>query len=181
MKKGVKIACASTLLTVALIGGAFLRFENLGRQSYWMDEGYTVNAVISGMQNGTDHLASILDSGSRYFCPIYCIPTQGIVSVLGSNPISFRLLAAICGVLVILGLFHANSFQRSTHCHRCDDSHRVFLLADRLVARSTVVHHAGIIFLGGSFFLLSLPQIFPRPFLESNPPPAPPLSGRGAC
>ena len=103
-----------TAAILAIIGGGFfLRFNDLGKQSYWMDEGYTVNAVISGMQNGTKNFAEILDSGDPYSCPIYCAPTKLIVRALAngrtvaetaSDAIPFRLLSVVAGLLVI-GLF----------------------------------------------------------------------------
>ena len=116
-------------LLAIMLGAAFFRFEDLGRQAYWMDEGYTVNAVISGMQNGTKNFSEILDSGRTYFCPIYCAPTKLIVkacevldfasqrsnnNVHTSNAVGndhaavgavpFRLLSAFAGLLVV-GLF----------------------------------------------------------------------------
>ncbi len=90
------------ILLPILIFGAFLRFTDLNSQSYWMDEGYTVNAVISGMENGTRRGAAILDSGDSYFCPIYCYPTSAIVSVLGDQPLAYRFLSALGGVVFIL-------------------------------------------------------------------------------
>jgi hypothetical protein len=112
------------LVLAAILGGAFfLRFNNLGQQSYWMDEGYTVNAVISGLQNGTKNWSEMLDSGRTYFCPIYCYPTKLIVSflqkqkavqsndlisepspaALGATP--FRFLSALSGLLTVLLFF----------------------------------------------------------------------------
>lgn len=89
------------LLCLCTLAGGYLRFEGLNRQSYWMDEGYTVNAVLSGIQNGTERFAMILDSGERYFCPLYCLPTASLVRSLGQDPFVFRLLAAIFGLLTI--------------------------------------------------------------------------------
>lgn len=101
-------------LFAIMAGAAFFRFENLGRQPYWMDEGYTVNAVISGMQNGTQNFSEILDSGDTYFCPMYCAPTKLIVKALAhgrtiaemaSDAVPFRLFSAIAGLLTV-GLFY---------------------------------------------------------------------------
>ena len=47
-----RLTFALALLAI-IIGAAFLRFENLGQQSYWMDEGYTVNAVITDIATGS--------------------------------------------------------------------------------------------------------------------------------
>jgi 4-amino-4-deoxy-L-arabinose transferase-like glycosyltransferase len=70
-----------------------------------MDEGYTVNAVISVIHNGYSGDSSILDSGGKYFCPLYCFPTQIISQITGQNAFSYRLLAAIFGVIFILLAF----------------------------------------------------------------------------
>ena len=92
-------------LSLIILFGVFFRFYQLGNQSYWMDEGYTINAVISGAQNGYSGGASILDSGGKYFCPLYCYPTQIISQAIGQNAIAYRLLSAIFGVIFILLAF----------------------------------------------------------------------------
>lgn len=102
MNKRLLTAIAFILI---LSGGIFLRFRDLGAQSYWMDEGYTINAVISGLKNGTDHFASILDSGVRYGCATYCLPTMAIVRVAGKTPQGYRFLAGLCGILVVMVVF----------------------------------------------------------------------------
>ncbi len=100
--KGIKII----LIIIILVLGAFLRFYDLDRQSYWMDEGYTINAVISGQENGfTLSGASILDSGKTYACQTYCLPTAGLTKVFGNNALSYRLLAAIFGFLFIFVIY----------------------------------------------------------------------------
>ncbi|MCK4540386.1 glycosyltransferase family 39 protein [Candidatus Parcubacteria bacterium] len=85
--------------------GIFIRFYQINDTPYWMDEGYTVNAVISGMENGHNNLASILDSGKTYFCPIYCYPTEFIVKIFDNTPLAFRLLSAIAGIIFIFIIF----------------------------------------------------------------------------
>ncbi len=90
------------ILLPILIFGTFLRFTDLNKQSYWMDEGYTVNAVISQIENGTRDGAVILDSGDSYFCPVYCYPTRLIVSLLGDQPFAYRFLSALSGVVFII-------------------------------------------------------------------------------
>ncbi|MBP9864677.1 glycosyltransferase family 39 protein [Patescibacteria group bacterium] len=75
-----------------------------------MDEGYTVNAVDSGMRNGTKRFAAILNSGKTYFCPVYCIPTESIVRFFGSQPFAYRLFSAVLGaVFIILVYFFTRS------------------------------------------------------------------------
>ena len=90
------------LLFIAVLAMAiFLRFYNLGGQPYWMDEGYTINAVLSISAHGN----TILDSGQNYFCPMYCYPTAWIAGVLGQNAIAYRLFSAIMGILLILAVY----------------------------------------------------------------------------
>jgi hypothetical protein len=81
--------------------GAFLRLYHLSLTPYWMDEGYTVNAVDSQVRNGTRDFASILDSGESYFCPLYCAPTAEIVKIVGHDPASYRILSVLFGLLFI--------------------------------------------------------------------------------
>ena len=89
-----------SILALILFGG-ILRFYNLSNQSYWMDEGYTVNAVLSISEHGS----TILDSGEKYSCPTYCYPTAYLVKLFGDDPSSYRLLSVIAGLLFILVIF----------------------------------------------------------------------------
>ena len=94
------------LLFIIIILGSFFRLYNLSAQSYWMDEGYTINAVISAQENGiTKTGASILDSGQNYSCPLYCLPTAKISDFFGNNPLSFRILSVIFGIFSIILIF----------------------------------------------------------------------------
>jgi hypothetical protein len=67
-----------------------------------MDEGYTINAVLSINEKG----ASILDSGQPYSCPTYCYPTAYITQIFGDNAFAYRFLSAIFGILFILVIFY---------------------------------------------------------------------------
>ena len=87
-------------LSFFLIGGV-LRFYNLSSQSYWMDEGYTVNATVSVLEHGS----TVLDSGQNYSCPTYCYPTAYLVKIFGNDPSSYRLLSVIAGLIFILLMF----------------------------------------------------------------------------
>ncbi len=93
------------ILLSLLVLGSFLRLEGLNRQSYWMDEGYTVNAVLAQVKNGTRHFSSVLDSGQIYSCPLYCHPTSWIERWLGNQPLSYRLLSALIGALFIFIIY----------------------------------------------------------------------------
>lgn len=66
-----------------------------------MDEGYTVNAVMSISEHGS----TILDSVQNYSCPTYCYPTAYLVDLLGNSPSSYRLLSVLAGLLFIIAIF----------------------------------------------------------------------------
>lgn len=85
------------LLLSFIIIGSFLRLYKINQAPYWMDEGYTINAVLSLQEKGVP----ILDSGERYDCPIYCEPTALIGKTFDNSPLSLRLLALIAGILLI--------------------------------------------------------------------------------
>jgi len=67
-----------------------------------MDEGYTINAVLSINETGS----SILDSGQAYSCPTYCYPTSYITKIFGNNAFSFRLLSVLFGIIFIFVIFY---------------------------------------------------------------------------
>lgn len=95
-KKGIIIS-----LLLFVLFGSVLRLYNLSSQSYWMDEGYTVNAVMSVSEHGN----TVLDSGKNYSCPTYCYPTAYLVKVFGDTPATYRLLAVLAGLLLIPTIF----------------------------------------------------------------------------
>lgn len=84
-----------------ILAGSYLRLYQLSAQSYWMDEGYTINAVLSIAEHGS----TVLDSGQNYSCPTYCYPTAWLANHFGNNAFSYRLLAALAGISFILALF----------------------------------------------------------------------------
>ncbi len=90
-----------TILFLTIFSGFLLRFYNLDKQSYWMDEGYTINAVLSVLEKGN----TILDSGQNYFCPMYCYPTAWVAQIFGSNATSFRILSVIFGIFLIFAVY----------------------------------------------------------------------------
>lgn len=96
-----KCLLAGLVLLLCIAGGSILRLYSLGSQSYWMDEGYTINAVTAIERTGT----GILDSGVRYSCPLYCQPTAWLASTLGDNAFSYRILAALAGIVFIAVIF----------------------------------------------------------------------------
>lgn len=89
------------MLTGLILLGFYLRLYNISEQSLWMDEGYTVNAVYSILENGN----MVLDSGQNYFCPMYCYPASYISRIFGVNNFSFRIFSVIAGTFFILCVF----------------------------------------------------------------------------
>lgn len=89
------------LILILVIVGSFLRFYKIQSAPYWMDEGFTINAVLSIQEHGTE----ILDSGNKYSCPLYCYPTAWFGDIFGDDALSYRLLAAVSGILFIAMLF----------------------------------------------------------------------------
>ncbi len=89
------------IIGALILAGSALRFYDLGTQPYWMDEGYTINAVLAISERGL----SILDSGLPYGCPLYCYPTAYIADTFGHTATNYRIPAAIMGVLFIGVIF----------------------------------------------------------------------------
>jgi 4-amino-4-deoxy-L-arabinose transferase-like glycosyltransferase len=85
--------------------GAFLRLYDLGSQSLWIDEGYSINAAAAVKDKGIP----LLESGEWYLkgvLDVYSIALSS--SLLGfdpNNPWSARLPAAILGSLSILAVY----------------------------------------------------------------------------
>ena len=96
----VKIGLYSVLFLVIFAGG-FLRFRALSLQPYWMDESFTINAVMSIGEHGS----TILDSGRSYSCPIYCYPTAFFAKIFGADAFSYRFVAAAAGTIFIAVIF----------------------------------------------------------------------------
>lgn len=98
-----------------VFAGIFFRLSNLSLTPYWMDEGYTVNAVDSELRNGTENFAAKLDSGEKYFCPLYCAPTSWIVAATSQDPAAYRILSVFFGLIFIpLVYFFTQKFLKNT-------------------------------------------------------------------
>jgi uncharacterized membrane protein len=81
-------------LIVAL--GAALRFANLGQNSLWPDEGYSVNMAHRDLYDLV-HWAAAFDSHP----PLYYLLLRGWVSIFGYSEYAVRSLSAVIGVLLI--------------------------------------------------------------------------------
>ncbi len=88
------------LLSIVLYGG-ILRFYNLSSQSYWMDEGYTINSVLSINE---DNLTK-LNSNQNYQCLMYCYPTSLLTKWFGETPFNYRLFSVLINLIFIIIIF----------------------------------------------------------------------------
>ncbi|OGI62227.1 hypothetical protein A2645_01340 [Candidatus Nomurabacteria bacterium RIFCSPHIGHO2_01_FULL_39_9] len=88
-------------LIIFLVIGVFLRFYFISNQSYWMDEGYTINAVTLILEKGKP----ILDSGEYYSCPIYCNVITLATKIFDNDTFAYRSVSAIAGSLLIIIIF----------------------------------------------------------------------------
>jgi 4-amino-4-deoxy-L-arabinose transferase-like glycosyltransferase len=104
-KQGIISLFLPATVIILLFYGFFLRFEPISSHSYWMDEGYTINAVLSYSSGKVSGISAILDSGSKYECFLYCFPTALIANQFGANESSFRILSVIFGFLTIFVIY----------------------------------------------------------------------------
>jgi 4-amino-4-deoxy-L-arabinose transferase-like glycosyltransferase len=99
--KSIKIWLIILASTLILLYGVFLRIAPISTQPYWMDEGYTINAILSYNEGNIQGISAVLDSGQRYECFLYCYPTALLMNMTGSDPVTFRILAVLFGILSI--------------------------------------------------------------------------------
>lgn len=93
MSKFLKIS-----LLIIIIGiGFFLRIHNLGMESLWLDEGYTLNCA--------ENIERTLEEGSSAHPPLYFILTHYWIKAFGNSEFALRLLPLIFGVLAILLIY----------------------------------------------------------------------------
>ncbi len=85
-------------LILIIFYGSFLRFFELGKQSLWIDEIYSYQAVDSIIKNGIP----VLSSGITYYREIvYSYIVAGIVYFLGNSELILRTVSAIVGTVSI--------------------------------------------------------------------------------
>ena len=90
------------IILSVIICGAFLRIYNLDSQSFWMDEGYSINAALSTLEKGYP----ILDSGKEYGGQIiYTYFLAGSIKLFGFCNWSARLPSVIFNLLFLLVIF----------------------------------------------------------------------------
>lgn len=84
------------LLTII---GFILRIYNITVQSYWIDEGYTINAVLATLKNGYPILETGNFYGFNYL--VYLYLTSFFALIFGLNEFSLRIVSVISGTLLI--------------------------------------------------------------------------------
>lgn len=90
-----------SVITVLVLLGGFLRFYDLGKQSLWIDEGYTVEAAMQILNQGEPRFAND-KIYKNHFLQSYLV--AGSIAVFGFdpyNPWPARLPSVIFGILLI--------------------------------------------------------------------------------
>lgn len=86
------------VLLILMIIGFVLRVYDLGGQSLWIDEGYSINAANGILEHGYP----VMESGriySSYILNTYLM--SGTALIFGDNEFGFRFISVIFGVLMI--------------------------------------------------------------------------------
>ncbi len=100
--KFIKINYAYFLLGIIVIWGFILRIYGLSSQSYWIDEGYSINAVQAIFKHGYP----ILDSGMVYTSHIFNTYILFLSSlVFGQNEFGYRITSVLFGTASIVVIF----------------------------------------------------------------------------
>ena len=101
------------LLILILLLGSFLRFYNLGKESFWQDESYTALAVkkysaVDIIKNSVDMGQIIPDAKYTYNSelPSYFFIVKVWSDIFGISEFSLRAFSAIFGILSLTAIFH---------------------------------------------------------------------------
>lgn len=96
---------AHLAILIMLAYGTFLRVYPINKQPYWMDEGYTINAVLAYKADEIEGFSAVLDSGQHYECFLYCYPTAILSATFGDEPFVYRVLAIFAGISLIFAIY----------------------------------------------------------------------------
>lgn len=92
-------------LTLIVAYGFYLRVYNIGSQSLWIDEIYTLNAARQVVSHGY----ALLDSGNWYVNNFFSVYVSAVIVFFrGLDPFDpwlYRLPAAVLGSLVVVGTY----------------------------------------------------------------------------
>jgi len=94
------------LLAVMVFWGGFLRFYQLGQQSLWIDEGYTINAAQAILDHGYPLLGSGASYNTHTFHNYITALSMKLFGFDPQSPWSARLPAALFGALSILAIYY---------------------------------------------------------------------------
>ena len=106
-----------SLLVLIILLGAFLRFHSIGKESFWLDEGYTALAikkfdVNSLIRNSVERGQIIPDDRYSYNSevPAYFILLESWSKVFGISEFSLRSFSAMFGVLSLIAVFYLANY-----------------------------------------------------------------------
>jgi len=104
------------LLVILIIWGFSLRIWNLGEQSLWIDEGYSINAANGILEHGYPLLDSGLIYKSSHLSTYGIAGTMALFNFTPENPWSARILSVFFGVFIIgiIYLFSGYLFKNYT-------------------------------------------------------------------
>jgi hypothetical protein len=88
-----------------IVWAVWLRVYPSTHQPYWMDEGYTIVAVIAYAEHQVQGLSAVLESGAHYRCFLYCNTTAHLTSHFGSDSWVYRALAIVFGLLSVAVIY----------------------------------------------------------------------------
>lgn len=93
------------LLVIVIIFGSYIRVQNLGESSLWIDEGYSINGAFAVQEHGYP----LLESGRLYTNqPLASYMVAGSITLFGLdpyNPWSARIPSVVFGIATILAVF----------------------------------------------------------------------------
>ena len=98
-----------------IVGAAGLRFYHIGRQSLWIDEGFTLLHADTKSIAATLHLI-LASNGTERFSPLYPLLMHGVVRTWGTSELALRSVSAVCGVAAVMAVMAAavSLFDRRT-------------------------------------------------------------------
>ena len=95
----MKLGGTTIVLIVIVLFGLFLRVYDLGEQSIWIDESYTINAALAVHENGVP----LLDSGKYYWRGVLSTYLISFFLLFGINEFNARIVSVLFGTLFIIG------------------------------------------------------------------------------
>lgn len=113
IRNRLNVASASLVLPLVALG-ASVRFAELGRQSYWVDEAYTVGLVRLDL---VSMLKTIPDTESTP--PLYYLVAWLWARIVGTSEVELRSLSALLGTATLVVVFAIGRDWISPWCWSC--------------------------------------------------------------